>query len=143
MIPSFTNQGLLPPGVHYSSWSEFYSRYNTNSYRQELLRGLNDAIDSLRFAGCCVIYVDGSFVSNIDMPNDFDACWDLFGVDPLKLDPQLLDFSNGRASQKTKYGGELFPSSIRANSDGALFLDFFQMDKNLCIPKGIVAIKLN
>ena len=143
MIPKFTKEGLLPPGVHYASFEEVKNRYGSNTYRIMLLKGLKLAIDSLRFAGCRQIFLDGSFISNIDLPGDFDACWDLHGVDPNIIDPVLLDFSNNRASQKAKYGGELFPSNFQANKTGRTFLEFFQIDKNLSILKGIICIKLN
>lgn len=58
-----------------------------------------------------------------------------------QLDPVLLDFSNKRAAQKAKYGGELFISSFIADAQGRTFLDFFQEDRN-GNPKGIVEVHL-
>ena len=46
------------------------------------------------------------------IPGDFDGCWEEAGIDFDLLDPVLLTFDPGRASQKAKYGGELFPASI-------------------------------
>jgi hypothetical protein len=76
------------------------------------------------------------------VPGDFDACWDGVGVDPDRLDPVLMDFSNHRAAQKAKFGGELFVSEAPADLLGTRFLDFFQRDTNTGQPKGIVAIDL-
>lgn len=45
---------------------------------------------------------------------DYDAAWEMLGVDPYRLDPVLLDFSNSRAAMKAKYGGEFFPASFEA-----------------------------
>ena len=87
-------------------------------------------------------YIDGSFVTDKVHPNDFDACWEEEGVDPLLLDPVLLTFDSGRSTQKAKYFGELFPASIGAGSEGLSFLEFFQIDRNSGEPKGIVAIDL-
>ena len=61
---------------------------------------------------------------------------------PTALDPVLLTFDPGRALQKAKYLGELFPASIIADTDGLSFLEFFQTDKETGRPKGIVAIDL-
>jgi len=58
------------------------------------------------------------------------------------LDPILLDFSNGRAAQKAKYLGELFPAETPEGSTGRTFLEFFQIDKQTGRPKGIVGINL-
>ena len=96
----------------------------------------------MKSAGCPIVYVNGSFVTAKDVPNDFDACWGEAGVDPTILDPVLLTFDPGRVTQKAKYLGELFPASAIAIGDGFSFLEFFQMDKETGSPKGIIAIDL-
>ncbi len=106
------------------------------------MSGLRAAIVSLRDAGCKLVYVDGSFVTDKEIPGDFDACWEEAGVDPIILDPVLLTFANGRAEQKIKYLGELFPASYDAVGDGFTFLDFFQTDRDRGRRKGIIAIDL-
>ena len=75
-------------------------------------------------------------------PQDFDACWDAAGVDPDLLDPALLDFSNRRAAQKQRFGGEPFPADFAAEPSGTRFLDYFQRDRDTGEPKGIIAIEL-
>ena len=104
------------------------------------MAGLKAAMVSLRDAGCITVYVDGSFVTAKEAPGDFDACWEEEGVDPIILDPVLLTFDAGRATQKAKYMGELFPAST--NEDRFSFLEFFQTDKETGRRKGIVAIDL-
>ena len=106
------------------------------------MAGLRAALDSLKAAGCKTVYLDGSFVTSKEVPNDFDACWEEAGVDPAVLDPVLLTFDPGRVTQKAKYMGELFPASAVAGGDGFSFLEFFQTDKEAGRPKGIVAIDL-
>ena len=83
-----------------------------------------------------------SFVTGKEYPNDYDACWEEDGVDPLALDPALLIFDPGRATQKARYYGELFPASAVADEEGLSFLEFFQIDRDTGGPKGIVAIDL-
>ena len=104
--------------------------------------GIRAAIDDLKEAGCLTVYINGSFVTAKEVPNDFDACWEESGVDPTVLDPVLLTFDPGRVTQKAKYLGELFPASAIASGDGFSFLEFFQTDKETAGPKGIVAIDL-
>ncbi|MGH9855415.1 MAG: DUF6932 family protein, partial [Blastocatellia bacterium] len=108
MIPPFRRNGTLPPGVHWTTWEEFADRFGGNQHRQDLLAGLKAALENLQQAGCPEVYIDGSFVTAKAEPQDFDGCWSKVGVDPDKLDPVLLDFSQDRAAQKAKYGGELF-----------------------------------
>ena len=87
-----------------------------------------------------MILLDGSFVTSKLLPNDYDAVWESYDVDPDLLDPVLLDYSNGRAAMKAKYGGELFVASLRAQ-ERILFRDFFQIDRNGVV-KGIIEIDL-
>jgi hypothetical protein len=142
VILEFDASGNLPPGVHQATWMELEERFGTTPWRRALLAGLSRALGSLRAAGCRRVYVDGSFVTTKDAPGDFDVCWEAAGVDPTKLDPVLLDFSNRRAAQKAAYGGELFPAETAAEPSGTRFLDYFQRDHRTGEAKGIVTIDL-
>ncbi len=145
MIPDFVDDGgpwkVLPPGIHDATLAEVRERLAKTPRRKALYRGIAQACRDLQAAGCTVAYLDGSFGSDKPIPGDFDMCWDPAGVDPHKLDPVLLDFDNGRANQKAKYLGELFPSSSRADGT-ATFLDYFQIDKLTGTPKGIICLHL-
>jgi hypothetical protein len=88
------------------------------------------------------VYVDGSFVTAKPQPDDFDACWDIHGVDPNALDPVFFDFANHRAAQKARFLGEFFPAQLPEGGSGRTFLEFFQADKNSGDPKGIIALDL-
>ncbi len=95
----------------------------------------------MKGAGCATAYLDGSLVTSKDRPGDFDACWKLTGVILNRLDPELLTFSDGRAAQKARYGGELYPAEWPAAADSTTYLDFFQRDR-LKQQKGIIALDL-
>ena len=142
MIPGFNEYGNLPAGVHWASWAELNERFGWNEHRRRLLRGLRSALLALQLAGCRRAYLDGSFVTAKEIPNDFDGCWDLDNVDPLRLDPVLLEFRHGRAAQKAKYLGEFFPAQAIESRSGAVFLEFFQINKDTGEPKGIILIDL-
>jgi hypothetical protein len=142
MVPSFDALGNLPSGVHEATWQEFAPYFGTTRHRRALLEGLKAALEALRAAGCHRVYIDGSFVTAKQRPNDFDACWDIEGVDPDRLDPVLLTFDRGRAAQKAKYRGEFFPAQFREGGSGTTFLEFFQIDKETGNPKGIIVIDL-
>jgi hypothetical protein len=144
VIPAFDDQGNLPPGIHRATWNELAAAFSGTPQRQRLVEGLYRAARALKTAGCSTLYVDGSFVTTKRKPADFDGCWEPSGVDPARLDPVLLEFADRRLAQKRQFGGELFPSTFRA--EGAppfrTFLDFFQCDKNTGARKGIIAIDL-
>lgn len=142
MLPAFDEKGRLPPGVHWAEWPEVSERFGWNEHRRRQLRGLLRALQNLRAAGCQVAYLDGSFVTLKEAPDDFDGCWDTTGVDIMKVDQVLKTFANGRILQKMKYFGELMPSHRVADDAGATFLNFFQIDKATGEAKGIVALSL-
>jgi hypothetical protein len=142
VLPRFDAQGNLPSGVHWVGWKEFARRFGATAHRRRLLAGLRAGLDSLRAANWRTVYVDGSFVTAKEHPNDYDACWEVADVDPALLDPVFLEFSDGRAAQKAKYLGEFFPAQLPEGVSGKAFLDFFQIDKETGNPKGIVALHL-
>ncbi len=144
MIPSFNSDGNLPPGIHRCTWEEFVARFGSTAHRLSLIAGLKAAMEQLELAGCRAVYVDGSFVTSKLVPGDFDACWEVDGVDMAQLEtlaPALLDFAEKRAAQKSEYGGEFFPAGWPADGVGTLFLEFFQKDRN-GKQKGIIQIDL-
>jgi hypothetical protein len=100
---------------------------------------------SLKSAGCRKVHIDGSFVTDKELPNDFDGCWERAGMSLANLqqhDPVLLDFTDGRRAQKLKYGGEMFPADATEGITGTTFIAFFSRDKNTANAKGIVEIDL-
>jgi len=149
MIPPFDPAtGDLPPGLHQASWEEIIERFGVNEWRRKLLDGLALALQQLRQAGCRRVYLDGSFVSHKEQPDDFDACWDPDGVDLPSLGliaPLLFDLESQRRRQKAVYFGEIFPSTMPAHVAGLpveTVLGLFQTDKVTNRPKGIVMLEL-
>jgi len=137
MIPPLGPDGSLPPGIHVATIAEVTVAFGSNPHRQRLLAGLERALDALRVAGCRAIHLDGSFVTDKPLPNDYDLCWEVAGVDPALLDPALLD----RRVQKMKFLGDILPNVTEAGS-GLIFVEFFQVNKLTGAPKGIVRIDL-
>lgn len=142
MIPDFTASGLLPAGIHTAEWSEIVARFGGNGHRRALLRGLRRALDTLCDAGCTTAYLDGSFVTAKTLPADYDMCWSFLGVDADALDSVLLNFDDARRAMKAKYMGDLFPAEAPEGTSGRVFLDFFQIDKQTGVAKGILMIDL-
>lgn len=143
MIPEFNAQGLLPEGIHSATWEEVTGRFGGNERRRQLLRGLSEALNLLSVAGCRRVYIDGSFVTSKERPNDIDVCWDISGVDADALDPVFFEFENGRAAQKARFGAEFFPAQVPEGITGKAFLKFFQVDTETGEPKGIIELFLD
>jgi hypothetical protein len=129
MIPPFDERGYLPQGIYEPTWDEFWERFGTNNYRKQLLTGLRLALGNLKLAGCRQVYIGGSFVTDKERPNDYDGCFDIFGIDEDAIDSIFLQ--PDLAAQRTKFGGELVPNPAMAG--------FFQTDKN-GNPKGIIVL---
>jgi hypothetical protein len=142
MLPEFNRDGRLPAGIHWATWQEIQSRFGFSLRRQQLLGGLRLALAALNRAGCSRVYIDGSFVTVKREPGDYDACWDIDGVNVEALDSVFLDFSKGRTAQKRKYFGEFFPAQMPEGASGRAFLEFFQTDKETGRSKGIVGLNL-
>jgi hypothetical protein len=141
VIPAFDDRGVLPPGIHDATWDEIAARFGGTTHRMEQLRGLRSALQDLRDAGCDRAYLDGSFVTDKAVPNDYDLCWEMAGVTISRLTAVLRDVRPPRAAQQARYRGDILPNVIESLS-GAPFVDFFQRDKAAGGVKGIVAINL-
>src|SRR5579872_3550918 len=138
VIPEFNKQGYLPPGSPYkANWAEFEARFGTNDHRRRLLVGLKEALENLKEAGCRQVYVDGSFITDKSLPADWDACWDIEGVNSRLLDPVIIDADFNPDRLKAKYSGDLFLQAPRL--PGGNFVRFFQTDRYEN-KKGIVLI---
>jgi hypothetical protein len=70
MIPQFTDEGLLPPGIHETDLEELEEKMCWSCKRGELLEGLKEALELMASCGVVRVYLDGSFVTDKDRPND-------------------------------------------------------------------------
>lgn len=145
MIPDFVNikgvaYGLLPPGIHLATRDEVQARYGYNPQRQRLFYGFVRGATDLFQCGCSHLFLNGSFITQKELPDDFDCCWDEKGVNAGLLDLVLMDFDNKQRAQKEKYFGEFFPANNFAKDKAASFLQLFQRDKSTGQPKGILRI---
>jgi hypothetical protein len=139
VIPSLSGEGLLPPGIHAARWDEVVRVFGSNARRKSLLLGLADALMDLAAADCRALWLDGSFVTSKEAPEDYDACWDPAGVDPAHLDPIFTDFTpSGRNARKSRYLGDIFVAGIEGRT-GRPFVEFFQHTRDGA-EKGIVLL---
>jgi hypothetical protein len=69
MMPQFTKDGLLPPGVHGTDLEELKERMGWSRKRRKLLKGLEEALELMASCGVVRAYLDGSFVTDKDRPN--------------------------------------------------------------------------
>lgn len=140
VLPDFVN-GALPPGIHRASWDDVRHRFGFTAHRRYLLIGAYRAIVDLAEAGCQRVWLDGSFVTAKEHPNDFDLAWDTTGVKGALLHPVLLDTIPPRHAQHARYGGDVIPNVTESGS-GMPFREFFQVDAITGERRGIVELDL-
>lgn len=142
MIPDFTNDGLLPPGVHKATLEELREKLGFSRRRMVLINGLEGALALMFGCGVRRVYMDGSFVTDKPRPNDIDGCYDVEpGVDVSSMAPIWPLTHQNRVRSKERFGVEFFPADIIEAGSGQPFLRFFQEDRE-GNPKGVVAMEL-
>ncbi len=140
-IPKLNHNGELPPGEHLATLEEVDSVFGRSSQRREkLMMGLKAGAANLQIAGVIRIWINGSFITEKEEPNDIDGCWEYTpAVTIEKIDPVFL--SESRVPMKNKYGLEFFPAFIIEAGSGLPFPKFFQLSREN-EPKGIVVVNL-
>jgi hypothetical protein len=80
------------------------------------------------------VWVDGSFVTDEDDPQDVDGCWEYApSLDVGKLDPVFLHTDPPRQAMKTKYGVDFLISWTAlavAGDPRPPVEEFFQTDRH-------------
>jgi hypothetical protein len=75
-IPAFTDEGLLPEGVHDGSLAELqepFGQFQGTDIRRRLFERLEKFVNQAAATRLvAAIIVDGSFVTAADSPNDID-----------------------------------------------------------------------
>ena len=140
-IPPLQSNGELPPGEHFTTLNEIEAVYGcTNDRRKLLIRGLREAALNFSEAGVQRLWVNGSFVTDKEEPNDIDGCWEYMPSVNLEiLDSVFLQHS--RSAMKAKYCLDFFIANIIEADSGLPFPKFFQFNRE-GEPKGILVVRL-
>lgn len=138
MTPSFNRDGNLPEGIHKATYDEVKVRYGHNEHRKKLLDKMDLLLEKLLHAGCKQFFLDGSFISNKELPNDYDALLGYEGLNVNLLDPIILQTPNA-GLVKEKYSCDLIPCDVGGYS-GDFWIDRFTIDKETGNRKGIIKI---
>lgn len=131
MIPEYTDDGYLPPGIHPATSDEIAARFGREpELRQAQMESLRWLVDLAWRAGVRRIVVNGSFVTDKREPNDVD-CVLLIGS----------DFPHDMAAEAELLAG--LPFINLELVDSTAFHQFtertYATDRNL-IPKGMVEV---
>lgn len=140
MLPPFTHEGILPPGIHAATWHEIEERFGGGQRRTGLLAGLYRVLSDLRAAGCRRVYLNGSFVTAKENPGDYDLCWEEDGTDRDVIPAMLLSCDPNWI--KRVYGGDIMPVEHRPGLSGLTAVGFLQLRKSGFGFKGIIQMDL-
>ena len=111
MIPPFTEEGFLPPGVHTATLAEFEERFvssTSSARRRELFTKLRELIqDARRTAFIRQIFVAGTFVTSKPDPNDFD-CLLVFDQTPASANLRPFEYNIlSRSVARRRFGRDV------------------------------------
>ena len=146
-IPALTDQGLLPPGVHFCTLEEVgerFGRFGMTNQRRELFARFEDFVDDVRLTGMAhSIVIDGSFVTAADHPGDIDVI--LVMAETHDFGAELRPFQYNVLSRRRvrrRFGFDLLVAG--ANSPQLVeFVAFFQQVRGRAdVAKGILEIDL-
>ena len=129
MIPDWTNNGLLPPGIHAASLTDVESRFvyfDRSNQRLRIYANFSRFVVEAQRSGIVRrIILAGSFVTNKPEPNDFDC---ILVFDPAIVGTTLSPFQYNLMSRRTTrraFDGDIMPAA-----DGSIalerYLAFFQ-----------------
>ena len=141
-IPNFDDNGNLPKGVYEVSITEIENKLTWTKKRKELFSGLVAAVSNLKSAGVRYVYIDGSFTTSKDEPNDIDGCW-VPNRDIKKsiIDKVFIDREPPRERMFEKYGVDFLIAGLDFGKAGRTIEDFFQEDRSGA-RKGIILLDL-
>jgi len=131
MIPSFNDNGYLPPGVYPATLAEIKSRFGQESeIRRVQMESIRWMVDLARRAGVRRIILNGSFVTDIMEPNDVD-CVLLVGSDFPLDEASAAELNTGLPFLEIKLVG---------SEDFNILVNIFFASDRQRIPKGMVEV---
>jgi len=146
-IPSRDDElGYLPPGEHEATLEEVEQTFGLRNFRRrEIMKGLKRVLEQLKARGVETVFLDGSFVTEKERPNDVDTIY----VAPPGADPAtwglLSPQRQGDLRRVDRVHLWSHPSLQPPKHPGAPpkpLVEFFQTDRD-DNPKGIVKLSLN
>jgi hypothetical protein len=133
MLPDFTANGLLPPGIHIATIDEFKARFVFFARSDRRFRLFDKLLELYHEASRTGIVkrflVGGSFVTAKAEPNDFDC---ILVMDPTIVERELLPMEynlTSHAMTRRRFGGDVF--SLREGTQVLdEYLEFFQLTRS-------------
>jgi hypothetical protein len=133
MIPPFTDDGYLPPGIFPANLEEIAERFGLQSeMRQAQMESLRWLVNLAKRIQAERLIINGSFVTDVLEPNDVD-CVLLIGAARTKDKEAEAELVRGLPFLDTKL--------VRRRAFGVFVKDIFASDRHRN-PKGMIEVQL-
>lgn len=148
-VPDFTENGILPAGIHECSLLEAAQFLCLNERRTEIWTGLTEFLNwSDQFPNPTALLIDGSYVTDKALPGDVDLVVDITAC----LEPdQAMWFEAWEAHHehvKQNYLVDFYPVVVGDGNDFSAFFQYVRVEEALRrgiapnIRKGILRVEL-
>lgn len=122
MMLEFTEEGLLPPGTHETNLAEVREKMGWSRGRRRLIDGLQKALELMADCGVHRVYLDGSFVTDKNRPQDIDGCYDPdegATIESLEsMSPIFPPSMQNRVKAREAFGVDFFPAAATELGSG-------------------------
>jgi hypothetical protein len=132
MIPEWTQDGFLPPGVYLATLEEVEQRFvyfDRSNRRLQLFARFKELVQEARNSNIVQqLYLAGSFVTSKPEPNDFDC---IIVFDPAIVGQTLAPYQYNLMSRRMtrrKYDSDIMPC-VAGSTAMHRYFDFFQTSR--------------
>lgn len=138
MALNFNSRGFLHQTIGLT-YEEFKKHFGTNPKRMQQINNALVFFMIFNSCNCKTVYIDGSFVSKKEYPEDIDLCFDITDLDEEKLKREFPSFFDpnqlGKIHKETKCHILFF------STKDTTLLDLLKKDRD-GNPKGLVKLDL-
>lgn len=148
-LPSFTEQGILPPGVHVCTFVEAEQLLCSNERRIEIWAGLQGFVDwAEALPPPTAILIDGSYVTDKPLPGDVDVIVDISGCMEADQLRWFEAWNDHHEHVKDAYLVDFYPFVVGQGNDFSAFFQYVRIEEALRrgispnIRKGILRVEV-
>lgn len=131
-VPNFTEQGILPEGVHPCTLLEAQHALSTNDARSQIWDGLIDFLDwTLQLPQPTALLIDGSYVTDKPLPNDVDVVVDVTGCTSAEQTAWFHAFQTDHLYVKQTFRVDFYPFVIGSGNDFSAYFQYIRVEEAL------------
>ena len=148
-VPDFTENGILPAGIHSCSLPEAAQFLCVNDRRTEIWTGLTGFLNwSAHLPNPTAILIDGSYVTDKALPSDVDIVVDITTCQDQGQTTWLEAWDMHHVEVKQNYMVDFYPFVVGEGNDFSAFFQYVRVEEALrrgiapTVRKGILRVEL-